>query len=186
MVGSQNSSNSRRLVEVCEKAGIPAYLLDDCSEVEAGMLEGCRHGRGYRRRFRARASGGGTDCSFDKRKDITNLEEAEIKEEDVRFTLPSDLESFTPRLYTVRVLADRNRVGTMKSSLQISDSLNLAAADAIRKCSRCAASNRQTGEGFWWADLRADSTSRVRLHFDGAVAASAGEWRLESTHPSED
>ncbi len=32
----------------------------------------------------------------------TDMEEAEIKEEDVRFTLPSDLESFTPRLYTVR------------------------------------------------------------------------------------
>jgi 4-hydroxy-3-methylbut-2-enyl diphosphate reductase len=35
-------------------------------------------------------------------KGYTDLEEAEIKEEDVRFTLPSDLESFTPRLYTVR------------------------------------------------------------------------------------
>src|SRR6202043_1484490 len=30
VVGSQNSSNSRRLVEVCQKIGIPAYLLDDC------------------------------------------------------------------------------------------------------------------------------------------------------------
>ena len=35
VVGSQNSSNSRRLVEVCQKAGVPAYLLDDCSEVRA-------------------------------------------------------------------------------------------------------------------------------------------------------
>jgi hypothetical protein len=33
----------------------------------------------------------------------TTLEEAEIKEEDVRFTLPSNLEGFTPRLYNVRV-----------------------------------------------------------------------------------
>src|SRR5437588_8775721 len=40
VVGSQNSSNSRRLVEVCEKAGVPAYLLDDCSEVRAETLEG--------------------------------------------------------------------------------------------------------------------------------------------------
>src|ERR1700759_3933740 len=40
VVGSQNSSNSRRLVEVCQKAGVPAYLLDDCSEVQASMLEG--------------------------------------------------------------------------------------------------------------------------------------------------
>jgi 4-hydroxy-3-methylbut-2-enyl diphosphate reductase len=35
-------------------------------------------------------------------KGYDDLEEAEIKEEDVRFTLPSDLESFTPRLHTVR------------------------------------------------------------------------------------
>jgi 4-hydroxy-3-methylbut-2-en-1-yl diphosphate reductase len=102
VVGSQNSSNSRRLVEVCEKAGVPAYLLDDCGEIEQKMLEGVDtvavtagasapehlveeliahlRGRGY-----------------------TSLEEAEIKEEDVRFTLPSDLENFTPRLYSVRV-----------------------------------------------------------------------------------
>src|SRR2546421_330525 len=35
-------------------------------------------------------------------KGYTDLEEAEIKEEDVRFTLPSDLENFKPRLHTVR------------------------------------------------------------------------------------
>ena len=35
-------------------------------------------------------------------KGYVDLEEAEIKEEDVRFTLPSDLESFTPRLHTLR------------------------------------------------------------------------------------
>src|SRR5271168_4813000 len=39
VVGSQNSSNSRRLVEVCEKAGVPAYLLDDSGEVQPEMLE---------------------------------------------------------------------------------------------------------------------------------------------------
>ncbi len=36
-------------------------------------------------------------------KGYNDLEEAEIKEEDVRFTLPSDLEKFTPRLHTRRV-----------------------------------------------------------------------------------
>ena len=45
----------------------------------------------------------------------------------------------------------------MKSSLQISESLNLAAVDAIRKTSY-ALLQRQSKEGFWWADLRADST----------------------------
>src|SRR6266436_4432999 len=40
VVGSQKSSNSRRLVEVCEKTGVPAYLIDDLSEVRPEWLDG--------------------------------------------------------------------------------------------------------------------------------------------------
>src|SRR5690348_13624405 len=40
VVGSQNSSNSRRLVEVCQNIGVPAYLVDDLSEVRGEWLEG--------------------------------------------------------------------------------------------------------------------------------------------------
>src|ERR1700684_2481631 len=40
VVGSQNSSNSRRLVEVCEKMGVPAYLIDDLKEVKPEWLSG--------------------------------------------------------------------------------------------------------------------------------------------------
>ncbi len=101
VVGSQNSSNSRRLVEVCQKAGVPAYLLDDCSEVRPEMLNGART---------VAVTAGASAPEHLVRELIdhlrahgyTDLEEAEIKEEDVRFTLPSDLESFTPRLHTVR------------------------------------------------------------------------------------
>ena len=39
VVGSQNSSNSRRLVEVCEKMGVPAYLVDDLTEVQPEWLD---------------------------------------------------------------------------------------------------------------------------------------------------
>src|SRR4029077_20075027 len=39
VVGSQNSSNSRRLGEVCEKMGVPAYLVDDLTEVQPQWLE---------------------------------------------------------------------------------------------------------------------------------------------------
>ncbi|MGH9581316.1 MAG: squalene--hopene cyclase, partial [Bryobacteraceae bacterium] len=45
----------------------------------------------------------------------------------------------------------------MKSSLQISDSLNFAVADAIRKAASTLL-QKQAPEGYWWADLRADST----------------------------
>src|SRR6202166_2956716 len=40
VVGSQNSSNSRRLVEVCQKIGVPAYLIDDLKEVKPEWLAG--------------------------------------------------------------------------------------------------------------------------------------------------
>jgi len=99
VVGSQNSSNSRRLVEVCEKTGVAAHLIDDLSEVEPEWLKGVEtvavtagasapenlveeligslQGRGY-----------------------SALEEMEITEEDVRFNLPSEL-SRTVKLRTI-------------------------------------------------------------------------------------
>ena len=40
VVGSQNSSNSRRLVEVCVKEGVASHLIDDLSEVRPEWLEG--------------------------------------------------------------------------------------------------------------------------------------------------
>ena len=42
VVGSTNSSNSKRLVEVAERAGAPAYLVDDVSEVDLRWLHGVR------------------------------------------------------------------------------------------------------------------------------------------------
>jgi 4-hydroxy-3-methylbut-2-enyl diphosphate reductase len=40
VVGSQNSSNSRRLVETAEQRGVPGYLIDDVSHLRAEWLEG--------------------------------------------------------------------------------------------------------------------------------------------------
>src|SRR5271169_3644495 len=45
----------------------------------------------------------------------------------------------------------------MMSGLQTSESVSLAATEAIRKAS-ASLLKKQTAEGFWWADLRADST----------------------------
>ncbi|HLH64215.1 MAG TPA: 4-hydroxy-3-methylbut-2-enyl diphosphate reductase [Solirubrobacteraceae bacterium] len=42
VVGSPNSSNSRRLVEVSERAGCPAVLIDDACEIEPELLIGRR------------------------------------------------------------------------------------------------------------------------------------------------
>ena len=40
VVGSQTSSNSTRLKEIAEKYGIPAYLIDSATEIEADWVEG--------------------------------------------------------------------------------------------------------------------------------------------------
>jgi 4-hydroxy-3-methylbut-2-enyl diphosphate reductase len=39
VVGSANSSNSRRLVEVAESAGVPAYLIDDIEDIQIRWLK---------------------------------------------------------------------------------------------------------------------------------------------------
>jgi 4-hydroxy-3-methylbut-2-enyl diphosphate reductase len=100
VVGSQNSSNSRRLVEVCEKSGVPAYLLDDKSEVRGEMLDNVKTVA-----ITAGASAPehlvGELIEYLQGIGYTELEEAEIKEEDVRFTLPADLESFVPKLHVL-------------------------------------------------------------------------------------
>jgi 4-hydroxy-3-methylbut-2-enyl diphosphate reductase len=40
VVGSQNSSNSNRLVEVAERAGCPAFLIDEAREIDLSVLAG--------------------------------------------------------------------------------------------------------------------------------------------------
>jgi 4-hydroxy-3-methylbut-2-enyl diphosphate reductase len=42
VVGSANSSNSRRLVEVAQSSGIPAYLIDDIEDIRLSWLSGAR------------------------------------------------------------------------------------------------------------------------------------------------
>jgi 4-hydroxy-3-methylbut-2-en-1-yl diphosphate reductase len=90
VVGSQNSSNSRRLVEVCEKMGVPAYLIDDLNEVKPEWLAG----------IQTVAVTAGASAPENLVEELieslqgsgfNELEEMEIKEEDVRFNLPSEL-----------------------------------------------------------------------------------------------
>jgi 4-hydroxy-3-methylbut-2-en-1-yl diphosphate reductase len=42
VVGSANSSNSRRLVEVAQSVGIPAYLIDDTEDIQRSWLTDIR------------------------------------------------------------------------------------------------------------------------------------------------
>jgi 4-hydroxy-3-methylbut-2-enyl diphosphate reductase len=93
VVGSQNSSNSRRLVEVCAQVGVPAYLVDDHRDVAPIWLENI-----HTVAVTAGASAPEhlvqelLDYLRDQH-DFHEVEEVELKEEDVRFSLPSGLES---------------------------------------------------------------------------------------------
>ena len=100
VVGSQNSSNSRRLVEVCGKIGVPAYLVDDRNEVDPAWLEGVSTVA-----VTAGASAPenlvGELIEALRRHGFDELEEVEIKEEDVRFSLPPELAANSQRLTTI-------------------------------------------------------------------------------------
>jgi 4-hydroxy-3-methylbut-2-enyl diphosphate reductase len=100
VVGSQNSSNSKRLVEVSENAGVRAFLVNDCDEVEIAWLEGVRNVA-----VTAGASAPehlvGELVEFLRDHGFRQLEEVELVDEDVRFSLPVELTRAAPRLTTI-------------------------------------------------------------------------------------
>ena len=66
----------------------------------------------------------------------------------------------------------------MNSGVQTSESVTLAASQAIRKASASLLS-KQTADGFWWADLRADSTLEsdfILIWSFGFIRLSNGVW----------
>ena len=67
----------------------------------------------------------------------------------------------------------------MKSSVQAGEFLDLAVRDAISRASSSLL-NRQSSEGYWWADLSRGFYARVGLHTDGALASSRG-WTESGT-----
>lgn len=90
VLGSDNSSNSRRLREVAEIAGARAYLIDDASEIEAAWLEGVE--------CVAITAGASAPehlvqevLAFFKALGVEQVEEVEAVEEKVTFTLPVEL-----------------------------------------------------------------------------------------------
>lgn len=90
VLGSDNSSNSRRLREVAEIAGARAHLIDDASEIEAAWLEGVE--------CVAITAGASAPehlvqdvLAFFKALGVEQVEEVEAVEEKVTFILPPEL-----------------------------------------------------------------------------------------------
>ncbi|HLK63792.1 MAG TPA: 4-hydroxy-3-methylbut-2-enyl diphosphate reductase [Bryobacteraceae bacterium] len=90
VVGSQNSSNSKRLVEVGDNFGIRSYLVNDRSDVDAGWLDGVRN-------VGVTAGASAPEhlvqelIEFLRDLGFHQMEEIELVDEDVRFSLPAEL-----------------------------------------------------------------------------------------------
>jgi 4-hydroxy-3-methylbut-2-enyl diphosphate reductase len=90
VIGSKNSSNSLRLVEVSQQTGVPAYLIDDEKEVNPEWLEGVKTvsitaGASAPEVLVQQLIASLQMHGFDE------LEEVDITKEDVRFSLPREL-----------------------------------------------------------------------------------------------
>ena len=100
VVGSQNSSNSKRLVEVSENSGIRAFLVNDRNEVDTAWLQGVRNVA-----VTAGASAPehlvGELVAFLRDHGFRNLQEVELVDEDVRFSLPAELTRTASGLTTI-------------------------------------------------------------------------------------
>ncbi len=90
VVGARNSSNSNRLVEVAERAGTRAYLIESVAEVRPEWLAGCT-------RIGVTAGASTPDHLVTEvlehlhRRGEFFAEHLTVVEEDVRFTLPREL-----------------------------------------------------------------------------------------------
>ncbi len=90
VIGSRNSSNSQRLVEVASDCGAPAHLIDNAGELDERWLDGAR--------TVGITSGASAPESLVKDlvdvfrdRGITDITELEVTREDVRFMLPKTI-----------------------------------------------------------------------------------------------
>jgi 4-hydroxy-3-methylbut-2-enyl diphosphate reductase len=93
VVGSQNSANSNRLVDVARRAGAQAHLIDDENAIQPACLEGVGS-------VALTAGASAPEVLVERVVDrmralgFTNVEDVEVVPEDVRFTLPAELVPF--------------------------------------------------------------------------------------------
>jgi len=90
VVGSQNSSNSKRLVEVGDNFGVKSHLVNDCGDIDPEWLAGVRN-------VGVTAGASAPEhlveglMQFLKDHSFHQMEEIELVDEDVRFSLPAEL-----------------------------------------------------------------------------------------------
>jgi 4-hydroxy-3-methylbut-2-enyl diphosphate reductase len=95
VVGSQNSSNSNRLVELAERLKIKAQLIDSANDIDAAWLEGVT-------RVGLTAGASAPEVLVEQVSErlaqlgFTDQRDLDLIREDVRFTLPAELATIAP------------------------------------------------------------------------------------------
>ncbi len=90
VVGSDNSSNSKRLVEVARSLGTEAHLIDSCKNIQESWLQGVKT-------IALTAGASAPEClveevlGFLATKGFANVKELEVMPENVRFGLPPEI-----------------------------------------------------------------------------------------------
>jgi len=90
VVGSRNSSNSNRLVEVARAGGVGGQLIDDETDIDERWLEGVEivgltSGASAPERLVERV------CDWFRARGVTEIEPYRLVDEDVEFRLPTEL-----------------------------------------------------------------------------------------------
>ncbi|MCZ7588763.1 MAG: 4-hydroxy-3-methylbut-2-enyl diphosphate reductase [Gaiella sp.] len=90
VIGSRNSSNSNRLVDVARAADVPAHLVDDDAEIDETWLDGVEtvgitSGASAPERLVTRV------CDWFRARGVERIESHRMVDEDVTFRLPVEL-----------------------------------------------------------------------------------------------
>jgi 4-hydroxy-3-methylbut-2-en-1-yl diphosphate reductase len=90
VIGSKNSSNSNRLVDVAHASGVRAHLIDDESEIDAAWLDGVEtvgvtSGASAPEKLVTRV------CDWFRARGVDRIEPFRMVDEDVTFRLPVEL-----------------------------------------------------------------------------------------------
>jgi 4-hydroxy-3-methylbut-2-en-1-yl diphosphate reductase len=105
VVGSDTSSNSKRLVEVARNLGTPSHLIDSCKDIQRGWLEGVNT-------LALTAGASAPECLVEEvveflgTKGFNDMHEVEVMPENVRFGLPPEIVGAISAAPSAPVLAD--------------------------------------------------------------------------------
>jgi 4-hydroxy-3-methylbut-2-enyl diphosphate reductase len=90
VIGSRNSSNSNRLVEVARAAGVPSHLIDDETEIEERWLEGAET-VGLTSGASAPERLVQSVCEWFRARGVPEIRPCKPVPEDISFRLPAEL-----------------------------------------------------------------------------------------------